>query len=68
MTSVKPYYLDLLSYREISNSIAHLFDVEHQSPQVIVLKHGEVIFHKSHFDIEFGSLKNAVNSTTPIKN
>ncbi len=68
MTSVKPYYLDLLSYREISRSIADLFDVEHQSPQVIVLKNGEAIFHKSHFDIEFASIKNAALTTTPIKN
>jgi bacillithiol system protein YtxJ len=68
MTSVKPYYLDLLSYREISRSIADLFDVEHQSPQVIVLKNGEAIFHKSHFDIEFASVKNAALTTPPIKN
>jgi len=68
MTAVKPYYLDLLSYREISNSIAHLFDVEHQSPQVIVLKDGQVVFHRSHFDIEFTSIKNAVNTGDPIKN
>lgn len=67
MTSVKPYYLDLLSYREISRGIADLFDVEHQSPQVIVLKNGEAVFHRSHFDIEFTSIKNAV-LTIPIKN
>ena len=67
MTSVKPYYLDLLSYREISRSIADQFDVEHQSPQVIVLKNDEAVFHKSHFDIEFASIKAAVFATS-IKN
>ncbi len=59
MTSVKSYYLDLHSYREISRKIADLFEVEHQSPQVIILKNGEVVFHKSHFDIDFASIKNA---------
>ena len=59
MTSVKSYYLDLLSYRDISNQIADLFDVEHQSPQIIVLKDGEAVFNRSHFDIEFSSIKNA---------
>jgi bacillithiol system protein YtxJ len=59
MVSVRPYYLDLLSYREISNKITDLFDVEHQSPQVIVLKDGEAVFHKSHFDIDFAGIKNA---------
>lgn len=59
MTAVKPYYLDLLYYREISNKIADLFEVEHQSPQVIVLKDGEVVFHRSHFEIDFQSIKKA---------
>jgi bacillithiol system protein YtxJ len=68
MTAVKPYYLDLLSYREISNRITDLFDVEHQSPQVIVLKDGEVVFHKSHFEIDFQGIKNASLSTKSSKN
>ena len=68
MTTVKPYYLDLLSYREISNLIADLFDVEHQSPQVIVLKDGEAVFHKSHFDIDFQGIKNASLPGESVKN
>jgi len=68
MTTVKPYYLDLLSFREISNRIAELFDVEHQSPQVIVLKDGAVVFHKSHFEIDFQSIRSASLSTDLPKN
>jgi bacillithiol system protein YtxJ len=68
MSSVKSYYLDLLSYRELSRSIADLFDVEHQSPQVIVLKNGEAVFHRSHFDIDFASIKNAALSMGQVKN
>ncbi len=59
MGLVRPYFLDLLSYREISTRIADIFDVEHQSPQVIVLKNGEAVFHKSHFEIDFASIKKA---------
>jgi bacillithiol system protein YtxJ len=59
MALVKPYYLDLLSYREISNSIADLFEVEHESPQVLVLKNGKAVFHKSHLDIDFASIRHA---------
>ena len=66
MTSVKPYYLDLLSHRDISRGVAALFDVEHQSPQVIVLKDGEAVFHRSHFDIDFVSVKTAALET--VKN
>ena len=47
----KLYYLDLLSYREVSNEIAKRFDVEHQSPQVIVIKNGKAVYDASHNSI-----------------
>jgi bacillithiol system protein YtxJ len=42
------YYLDLLSYREISNEIAAKFQVLHESPQLLVIKNGVVVAHDSH--------------------
>jgi monothiol bacilliredoxin len=45
------YYLDLLRFRDISNAIAHDFEVFHQSPQLIVLENGKVRAHASHYDI-----------------
>jgi len=45
------YYLDLLSFRPISDEIASRFGVIHQSPQLIVLKDGEVVTQGSHYDI-----------------
>lgn len=45
------YYLDLLQFRPISNEIASRFGVFHQSPQLIVFRNGEVVFHTSHGDI-----------------
>lgn len=45
------YYLDLLNYRTISNTIASKFNVLHQSPQLIVLKDEKVIAHDSHHGI-----------------
>lgn len=46
------YYLDLLNYRNISNEIAIKFNVEHQSPQVLLIKDGEVYYVSSHEMIE----------------
>jgi bacillithiol system protein YtxJ len=43
-----PLYLDLLSYREISNAIAEDTGVEHQSPQAILLKDGIVVLSETH--------------------
>ena len=38
--------------REISNAIATLTGVRHQSPQAIVLREGKPVYHASHYDIE----------------
>ncbi len=45
------YFLNLLKHRGISNRIAEVFNVEHQSPQVLIIQEGNVITHKSHYDI-----------------
>jgi bacillithiol system protein YtxJ len=45
------YYLDLLSYRDISNKIAETFQVYHQSPQLLIIKNGITIAHESHGNI-----------------
>ncbi len=54
------YYLDLLSYRSVSNKIADMFGVIHQSPQVIVLKEGKVVYHTSHHDISVAGIARAL--------
>lgn len=48
---VETYYLDLLNHRDISNEIASRFQVEHQSPQLLLIKEGKVVVHESHYDI-----------------
>ncbi len=55
--SVKFYFLDLLSYRDISNKIASIFNVPHQSPQLIVIKNGKSIYDASHSEIDVNKLK-----------
>ena len=50
--TVKPYFLDLLSHRNISGRIAELFDVHHESPQLLLIKDGECILDQSHGDID----------------
>ncbi len=50
-TNADVYYLDLLKHRPISLAIAEKFKVMHQSPQLIVLKGGKVIYHDSHHSI-----------------
>jgi bacillithiol system protein YtxJ len=56
-TNLKPYYLDLLSFRQISNAIAQKFNVDHQSPQVLIIENGKSIYDNSHFGIDYKSVK-----------
>jgi bacillithiol system protein YtxJ len=42
------YYLDLLQHRDVSNHIADVTNIEHQSPQLIVIKNGKPIYDASH--------------------
>ena len=51
MSNLKLVYLDLLNHRDISNEIAAIFDVIHQSPQLLVISKEKVIEHASHYDI-----------------
>ena len=54
---VQPYFLDLISFREVSNEIAARFGVVHQSPQLILIKEGKAVYDVSHSDIDAGTLK-----------
>ena len=46
------YFIDLISFRDVSNALANSTRVEHQSPQVIVLKGNEVVYQASHQAID----------------
>lgn len=48
---VSYYFLDLISYRSLSNKIADDFNVTHQSPQLIVLDKGKAVADASHQSI-----------------
>lgn len=69
MSSVTPFFLDLISYREISDAIVHTFDVEHESPQILVIHRGKSIYDKSHYGISYkeisGLLKNFCEKQHP---
>ena len=47
------YYLDLISFREISNAIASRYNVMHESPQILVIEKGACSYNASHSDVSF---------------
>ena len=50
---VKPFFLDLLKYRNVSDQIAAEFSVQHESPQILLIENGESVYDRSHFDIDY---------------
>lgn len=56
------YFLDLISYRDISAQIADTFQVQHESPQILVLKNGDCILDASHSDISAEEVAEVINN------
>ena len=53
-------YLDLIANRSLSNKIAEVFGVPHESPQVLLINKGECIYDESHNGISVDDVLEAV--------
>jgi bacillithiol system protein YtxJ len=59
---VKAYFLDLISFRQISNQIAALFEVDHESPQVVIIRNGTSVYDRSHMGIDYQEIRDTVKN------
>ena len=48
---IKPYFLDLLIHRDVSNEIASRYKIVHESPQILVIANGVCTYFASQLDI-----------------
>ena len=55
-------YLDLLSFRHLSNQIADISKVEHQSPQAILIFKNEVLYAHSHGAINANEINSLIKN------
>ena len=55
--NVAAYFLDLISFREVSNEIASRFNVVHQSPQLLLIVGGKSVYDVSHSSIDAQELR-----------
>jgi monothiol bacilliredoxin len=46
------YFVDLLRNRDVSNEIAEITGIMHQSPQAIIIKGKEIIYDATHSSID----------------
>ncbi|MEO9482838.1 MAG: bacillithiol system redox-active protein YtxJ [Ekhidna sp.] len=54
--SFDPYFLDLITYRDLSNKVAERYGIRHESPQVILIRNGKATFDASHMGISYSEL------------
>ena len=57
---VTPYFLDLITFWDISNEIASRFEVVHQSPQLLLIIGGKSVYDVSHSAIDADELKSKI--------
>jgi bacillithiol system protein YtxJ len=57
---LKPYYLDLIRYRSVSNEIAARYHVTHESPQVLIISKGKCVYSASHMEISYEEIMDAI--------
>ena len=57
---VTTYFLDLITFRDISNEIASRFEVVHQSPQLLLIIGGKSVYDVSHSSIDADELKSKI--------
>ena len=50
-------FIDLIAHRDVSNKLAELSSVTHQSPQAIVVQGGKVIYDASHSGIDTNEIE-----------
>jgi bacillithiol system protein YtxJ len=51
------YFIDLLQFRDVSNAVTEQFGIPHQSPQILLIRNGLVLFDASHSSIDAEDLK-----------
>jgi len=57
MENMSAFFLDLVRHRNVSNAVAETFSVQHQSPQVLIIKDGQCIYDNSHMGISYTEIK-----------
>ncbi|NJL14978.1 MAG: bacillithiol system redox-active protein YtxJ [Microscillaceae bacterium] len=60
MKGIKPYFLDLIRFREVSDLVAEKLKILHESPQVILVLNGEAFYEDSHYGILYEEIKAAL--------
>ena len=59
------YFLDLVTYRDISDQVEETFHVGHESPQILMIRNGECRYQESHLGINPDDLLATITEISP---
>lgn len=59
--NVQLYFIDLIQFRSVSNELAELSGVTHQSPQAILVSNQSVVYNCSHGAIDAQEIEKQLN-------
>ena len=62
---VPVYVLDVHAQRPLCRQVAERLGVRHESPQVILLREGEVAWHSSHYGVNARAMGEVVGGEEP---
>jgi bacillithiol system protein YtxJ len=58
------HFLDLIAHRDISAEVARVFDVWHESPQILMISEGECTYDESHLAIDAEEINQMISQKT----
>jgi len=61
------YMVKVVESRPVSDEIARSLEVQHKSPQLILVKNGEAIWSTSHYNITYENIQDALDQFRPRK-
>ena len=62
----KLYFLDLINHRDLSDKIAAHYNIQHESPQILIISNEKCIYDVSHFGIDYQDIKNKLEEIEGI--
>lgn len=57
ISNVNVFMVNVLSQRDASNELAQQFRIRHESPQILLIKNGKLLYTASHGDISAVDIK-----------
>ena len=58
------HMVTIQEHPEISEQIEHDTAVQHETPQVIVIRSGHPVYHRNHYDITIQDIKDSIERNT----